>query len=419
MRDQTLTRALQNAEKRFRPVIWSEARNLASRIFKKIRDASFFAVDHPKGFFAACLVAVLFLAFTGSIEAAETASRSVHIHDITSVEGVRNNSLIGYGMVVGLNSTGDRRQTLFSTQTLHNVLQRMGVQIDASQVQVYNVAAVLVTAVLPPFARPGTTIDVNVSSVGDAKSLEGGLLILTALHGADGQVYASAQGPVVLGGYTAGGRGNSLQINHPTAGRVPGGGIVEKDTSVNLGQMHTVSWLLRDSDFSDAVAVAAAINSGLGRKCAEAVDGRRVEVSVENPTAENVSHLIAQVENLNVTLHPRAKVVVNERNGTVVMGSEVTLGACSILHGNLAIDISTQYQVSQPEALSQGQTAVVPQTTVRTQDSPLRRIELPSGATVDDLIAGLQNIGATAHDMVAILEAVKAAGALEAELEVI
>jgi flagellar P-ring protein precursor FlgI len=349
----------------------------------------------------------------------ETSGREVRLGDVATVEGIRDNLLIGYGMVVGLNGTGDRQQTVFSVQMLSNLLLKMGVQFNPSAVVVKNVAAVFATATLPPFAHPGTQIDVTVSSIGDAKSLEGGFLLLTTLHGPDGQVYATAQGPVTNGGYTAGGRGNSVQVNHPTSGRIPAGGIIERDASVDLSRMSKLSLLLREPDFSTATEVARAIDRELGKGTARAIDSRRIDLRVPEPRAEVVANLLAKVENLMVAIHPQAKVIVNERTGTIVMGQEVSLGACSILHGNLSVVITTELQVSQPLPLSQGQTQVVPQTTVRVAESPVRRIELREGATVDDLINGLQAIGATPRDIVAILEAIRAAGALQAELEVL
>jgi len=347
--------------------------------------------------------------------------RPVRIQDIATVEGVRENSLIGYGMVVGLNNTGDRQQTLFPAQTLVNILRKMGVQLSGTltSMQVRNIAAVFITATLPPFSSPGTRIDVDVSSVGDAKSLEGGILLLSPLYGADGQTYGTAQGSVVLGGYTAGTRANSVQVNHPTSGRVPGGGLVERDTSVDLAKLTHVALLLRNYDFATSQKVAEVINGRFGENLARAVDGRRIEIRLPDTSRENVSRVLAQIEVLTVGVQEAAKVVVNERTGTIVMGQHVSLSACSILHGNLAIEITTQYQVSQPEPLSQGQTVVVPQTTVRAKESAANRVELREGATVQELISGLQGIGATARDIVAILEAIQAAGALQAELEVI
>ncbi len=349
----------------------------------------------------------------------EEPGRQVRLGDVSTVEGVRDNLLIGYGMVVGLHGTGDSQQTVFSVQTLANLLQKMGVQFAASAVVVKNVAGVFVTATLPPFARPGTPVDVTVSSVGDAKSLDGGILLFTTLHGPDGQMWATAQGPLVNGGYSAGGKGNSVQVNHPTTSRIPSGGIVERDAAMDLSHLTHLSLLLRDPDFQTATDAAAAIVTELGPGSARAVDSRRIEIRVPAPDPAVVSALLAKVQNLTVAIHPLAKVVVNERTGTIVMGQAVTLGACSILHGNLSVVITTQFQVSQPLPNSQGQTMVVPQVTVKATETPARRIELREGASVDDLINGLQAIGATPRDIVGILEAVRAVGALQAELEII
>jgi len=369
--------------------------------------------------FRFCVLGLLTLLLPTALPGKETPPRRVRLGDVTSVEGVRDNLLIGYGLVVGLNGTGDRQQTVFSVQTLSNLLQKMGIQFTASAVVVKNVAAVFVTATLPPFARPGTSLDITASSIGDAKSLDGGVLLFTTLHGPDGQIYATAQGPLVNGGYSAGGRGNSVQINHPTTSRIPGGGIVERDAAFDLSHLNQISLLLRDPDFRTATEAAAAIEHELGKGSARAVDSRRIEIRVSTPGSDIASDLLAKVENLTVEIHSQAKVVVNERTGTIVMGQQVSLGACSVLHGNLSVVITTQFQVSQPLPNSQGQTQVVPQTTVKATESPARRIELPEGASVDDLINGLEAIGATPRDVVAILEAIRAVGALQADLEII
>jgi len=350
---------------------------------------------------------------------AEDMISKVLIRDITSVEGVRENPILGYGVVVGLKNTGDKQQTLFTNQTLANILQRMGVQTSPGALIVKNVAAVFVTAVLPPFARPGTHLDVTVASAGDARSLEGGMLLLTPLYGADGQVYATAQGSLVLGGYSEGGGSNAKQVNHPTAGRVPGGGLVERDSSLDLRNLEKVSLLLNDPNFQGAEAVASAIDQEFAKPIASVVDSRRVEVRLADSESKDIPALLARVENLNVAVHHRARVVVNERTGTIVMGKDVHLGAVSILHGNLTIAVATEFAVSQPNPLSQGKTEVVPEKTIKAEESPARRIELQEGATVEQLVNGLQKIGATARDVIAILEAIKAAGALEADLEVI
>jgi flagellar P-ring protein precursor FlgI len=365
------------------------------------------------------LVALAVLSLLPRASAVDETVKKVFIRDVTSVEGVRENPVLGYGMVVGLKGTGDRQQTIFSTQTLANMLQRMGMQIPAGTIKVNNVAAVFVTSTLPPFSRPGTHLDVTVASVGDAKSLEGGLLLLTPLYGADGRIYAEAQGAVTLGGYSAGGAANAKQLNHPTVARIPEGGLVERDTSIDLRQLAKLSLLLSDPNYSTAEGVANAINLDFGRQVASAIDGRRVELDAAMAGAPSLPALLARIENLTVEVHRRAKVVVNERTGTVVMGKDVRLGGVSILHGSLSIEIATQLAVSQPGPLSAGQTEVVPQTTVRADEAPARRVELTEGASVEQLVNGLQKIGATARDVIAILQAIKAAGALEADLEVI
>jgi len=368
------------------------------------------------------VAAVLALTATLSLLADTTKPvvRQVRLRDISTVEGVRDNMLVGYGLVVGLKRSGDSQQTQFSTQTLANILQRMGVQIPVASVQIRNVASVFVTATLPPFARPGTRIDITVSSIGDAKSLEGGLLLLTPLRAGDGQTYAAAQGPLVLAGYTAGAHGNTTTLNHPTVGRVPDGAIVERDTSVDLSHLTRIAMLLRDPDFSVARDAAVAINREFGRSVAHAVDGSRVEVDGSGIMPDGISSLLARLGDVTVAVPSIGRVVINERTGTVVLGSQVSLGACSILQGSLAVDITTTYAVSQPAPFSRnGETVVVPETTVQAKEPPAQTVSLKEGATVEDLIRGLQAIGATSRDIVAILQAIKAAGALQAELEVI
>ena len=352
--------------------------------------------------------------------AAVDAQSGAQIKDITTIEGVRENPLIGYGVVVGLTRTGDSQQTVFSTQTLSNLLRTMGVQVAPTAIIVNNIAAVFVTASLPPFARPGMKIDVTVAATGDAKSLSGGLLLMTPLKAADGNVYAVAQGPLTLGGYSAGANGNAKIVNHLNVGRVPEGAIVERDTAVDLASMTHLSLLLRDPDFEAARDIAAAINKELGREVARAVDSRRVDVIGITPTVGAVPDLMARIGDLAIRMRPPAKVVVNERTGTVVMGGAVTLSSCSILHGNLAIEVTTQFQVSQPNPLSSGgQTVVVPQTQVQASEAPAQLLQLKEGATVEELVRGLQTLGATARDIVSILQAIKAAGALQADLEVL
>jgi flagellar P-ring protein precursor FlgI len=353
--------------------------------------------------------------------APEAVEHRVLIRDVASVEGVRDNSLIGYGLVVGLKGTGDKQQTYFTIQTLASILARMGVEIPPSvvqtTVQVKNVAAVFVTATLPPFSRPGMQLDVTVSSVGDARSLEGGMLLLTPLYAADGQVYGAAQGPLAVGGYATGSSANSKTVNHPTVGRVPNGAIVERDSSIDLTKLPSLSLLLNESSFTTAEEMASVINQALGSGQATVVDGRQVKIQT-SPGA-SVTALMARIENLEIRVRRKAKVVVNERTGTVVLGKDVRLGAVSILHGSFSVEVTTTYSVSQPNPLGGGQTEVVPQTKLSAGDAPTRNVALEEGASVEQLVTRLQSIGASARDVVSILQAIKAAGALEADLVVI
>ena len=339
------------------------------------------------------------------------------VKDISSIEGIRDNQLVGYGLIVGLQGTGDSQQTTFPTQTLAAVLLRMGVSVPASSIRVQNLAAVFVSATLPPFAKPGTKLDITASSAGDAKSLEGGLLLMTPLYGTDGKIYAQAQGALVVGGYSVSVNGNTRQLNHPTTARIPYGAIVERGIPLDLTGHDRFSILLNDADFHSAQAMAETINHQLGRSLARAVDSRRVDLMVQGN--EDIPLLLSQVEAVEVPLFPRAKVIVNERTGTVVIGGKVTLQPVSILHGGLAINVVTDFNVSQPAPFSRGETQVTPTTQVQAQDKPVSRIELRQGATVDDLVRNLQTIGASARDVISILQAMKSAGALEAEIEVL
>jgi flagellar P-ring protein FlgI len=371
---------------------------------------------------ARSLAASLLLALlsTGAASAAESHAKLARVKDVATIEGIRDNQLIGYGIVVGLHGTGDSSQTVFPVQTLISTLQRMGVTLPqssgSSSMRVQNMAAVFVAGTLAPFSRPGSKLDITVSSAGDARTLEGGLLLMTPLYGPDGQIYAQAQGPLVIGGYSAGANGNSRQVNHPTTGRIPSGAIVERPVPFDLKQMHGFSLLLNDADFRTAEGMATAINRDLARPLAHVIDSRRIELAIGS--SEDVPEVLSRVEAVNVQVYPRAKVVVNERTGTVVIGGDVRLQPVSILHGGLAVNVVSEFEVSQPNPLAGGRTEVVQQTTVQAQDRPVNRIELKQGATVDDLVRSLQLIGASARDVISILQAMKSAGALEAELEV-
>jgi flagellar P-ring protein precursor FlgI len=353
----------------------------------------------------------------------EARIQKARIKDVATIEGIRDNQLVGYGLVVGLHGTGDSSQTVFPAQTLISALERMGVTVpqtgtnSATNMQVKNMAGVFVVATLPPFSRPGFKMDITVSSAGDARSLEGGILLMTPLYGPDGQVYAQAQGALVLGGYIATGGGSSKQVNHPTTARIPGGALVERPVPFDLKSMHTVSVILNDADFHTAEQMAGAIDQALGAARAHAVDSRRVEIQL-TPN-EDVAELLDRVEAVEVDVYPRARVVVNERTGTVVIGGTVRLQPVSILHGGLSVNVVAETEVSQPNPGSSGTTQVVQQTTVQAQDQPVNRIDLKEGATVEDLVLQLQRTGAGARDVISILQAMKEAGALEADLEVL
>lgn len=354
---------------------------------------------------------------------AQAAAQRTRIKDVASIEGIRDNQLVGYGLVVGLRGTGDSSQTVFPKQTLVSALQRLGITVpqsgsnSAANMQVKNMAAVFVVATLPPFSRPGYKMDVTVSSAGDARSLEGGILVMTPLYGPDGQIYAEAQGSLVLGGYVAASGGNSRQVNHPTTGRIPGGALVERPVQLDLKQLETVGIVLNDADFHTAAFVAAAIDKVLGSARAHAVDSRRVDVTPL--PSEDRAALIDTIEAIEIEVFPRARVVVNERTGTVVIGGTVRLQPVSILHGGLSVNVTSQPLVSQPNPYARGTTQVVEQTTVEAQDKPVNRIDLKQGATVEDLVRELQRTGAGARDVISILQAMKEAGALEADLEVL
>jgi flagellar P-ring protein FlgI len=371
------------------------------------------------------LILPIHVAFAGQSSFAvtpENHTRLARVKDVATVEGVRDNQLIGYGIVVGLHGTGDTSQTVFPIQTLISTLGRMGVTLPQtpggnSPIRVQNMAAVFVSGTLPPFIRPGSKVDVTVSSAGDARTLAGGMLLMTALYGPDGQIYAEAQGPLIIGGYSAGGNGNTVQMNHPTTGRIPSGAIVERGVPFDLKQTHGLALLLNDADFHTAEGVANAINSELSRSVAHAVDSRRITLNIAS--SEDIPEVLARVEAINVQVYPRARVVVNERTGTVVIGGDVCLQPVSILHGGLSVNMVTEFAVSQPNPYGRGDTQVVEQTSVQAHESVVNRIELKSGATVDELVQNLQRIGATARDVISILQAMKEAGALEAELEVL
>jgi flagellar P-ring protein precursor FlgI len=349
-------------------------------------------------------------------------NRQVLVRDITTIAGVRDNPLVGYGLVVGLRGTGDSQQTIFTVQTLANAMQKMGVLIPPSTSVVKNVAAVFITATLPPFARPGERLDITVGSVGDAHSLEGGVLLMSALHGPDGKVYAEAQGSLIMGGYVAGTGTNGKQVNPTNVGSIPGGAIVERDTAVDISGFKTVSLLLRNPDFDTATEIARAVNTAFHKPVASALDSGRVDISVTDASEQSVPLLIARIQDLSISVHTPAKIIINERTGTIVMGGDVKLSPVSVIHGNLSIQVVTSYTPVQPvgggPAGAFAPPVLVPQTTVNVNDGPAQSMRLEEGANVDELVNGLHSIGTSAHDVVSILQAIKAEGGMQAELEV-
>jgi flagellar P-ring protein precursor FlgI len=351
-----------------------------------------------------------------------TPVQAMRIKEVAAVEGVRSNSLTGYGLVVGLDGTGDQTtQMPYTTQSLSNYLQQLGITLPpgSAQLQLKNVAAVIVTAQLPAFAQPGQFIDINVSSVGNSKSLKGGTLITTPLRGVDGEVYALAQGNLVVGGAGASQGGSKVQINHLSAGRIPGGAQVERAVPSSLQDGDSIKLGLTASDFQTARLVAAAINKQLGAGTASALDGRTVKVKA--PVEPNARvNFIAELEELPLEATvPSAKVVINTRTGSIVLNQSVTLGPCAIAHGNLSISISSTPVISQPNALSNGQTVVAEKSSIQIKQDPGILINMPSSPQLADVVRALNALGATPQDLLAILQAIKAAGALNAELEVI
>jgi flagellar P-ring protein FlgI len=345
---------------------------------------------------------------------APAASR---LKELTSIEGVRDNQLMGYGLVVGLAGTGDRRQTLFSAQSLANLLERMGITVPATAIQVKNTAAVMITAVLPPYARPGSRIDCTIAAMGDSSSLQGGVVLMTGLKAPDGQTYAVAQGPLVIGGFAAGGGSNAKVVNHPTVGRIPNGAIIERPSpSPPVGQVMRLQ--LNHSDFTTASRISQAINKRFG-PVAHADDAASVSVAIPAALQKASTEFVAELENLTVEADRTARIVVNERTGTIVMGKEVRIAPVAILQGNLTVEIQTTLNVTQPNALSAGTTQVTPQVNMGVKEEQARNVLLKQGATVEELVRALTSIGSTPRDIIAILQNLKNAGALEADVEVI
>jgi len=341
----------------------------------------------------------------------------VRVKELVDVQGVRENALFGYGLVVGLSGTGDSERVFFTSQSISGMLGRLGIRIDPKEVRVRNVAAVMVTARLPSFARPGTRIDVNVSSMGNARSLAGGVLLISPLTGPDGIVYALAQGPVQAGGFEAHAAGSQIQKNQPTSGSVPGGASIERAVTPDL-EKAPILLGLRRPDFTTSLRIANAINENLKEEAARALDPASIEIKVPAAFKGKVVGLLAQLEALEVDPDQRARIVVSERTGTIVAGQGVRIRAVAVAHGGLQIAVSQQPIVSQPGPFSQGKTVANKAATVDVKESTKTAVALPATTSVDDLVKALNLLGVGPRDLIAVLQAMKAAGAIDADLEV-
>jgi len=347
------------------------------------------------------------------------ASATSRIKDLANVEGVRQNQLIGYGLVVGLNGTGDTLNNIpFTKQSLQAMLERMGVNIRGATIRTGNVAAVMVTGNLPAFATQGTRMDVTVSALGDAKSLQGGTLLVTPLLGADGNVYAVAQGSLAIGGFQAEGAAASITRGVPTNGRIANGAIVEREIEFALNRLPNVRLALRNADFTTAKRIAAAVNDYLGTKTAEPIDPSTVQLSIPRDFKGNVVALLTEIEQLQVEPDIAAKIIIDERSGIIVMGRDVRVATVAVAQGNLTVSISESPQVSQPNPLSRGRTVVTPNTRVGVQEDGKKLALVKDGVSLQQLVDGLNGLGIGPRDLIGILQAIKAAGAIEADIEV-
>ena len=349
----------------------------------------------------------------------------VRIKDIAHVDGVRSNQLVGYGLVVGLDNTGDSQQALFTVESVANMLQEFGIKADATKMRVRNVAAVMLTAELPAFGKPGDKLDVTVSSLGDAKTLQGGTLLQAPLKAANGDVYAVAQGPLSVGGFSTGSGGSSVTKNHTTVARIPRGAMIEKATQTSMTANDTLTFSLDDQDFTTSTRIAKAINKKYGEGSATATDAGTVTVRVRSDQSSQIVSLISDIGELTIQPDATAKIVVDERTGTVAIGGSVQISPIAISHGNLSVEISTDYLISQPPpappkgAVAMAPATVVPQKNVSATEQQASLVTLRGGSTIDGLVQALNALKVTPRDIIAILQAIKEAGALHGELEVL
>jgi flagellar P-ring protein precursor FlgI len=364
-------------------------------------------------------IAAVFLWVLCALLLWQSPVQAARIKDIVDIKGARQNQLVGYGLVVGLFGTGDGKNSVFTSQSLAALLNKMGVTVNPEQLKGNNVAAVMVTADLPAFARVGSQIDVLVSSIGGAESLQGGTLLLTPLRAANGQVYAVAQGPVSTGGFVVKGASAGVAKNFPTVGRVAGGALIERELSVAFNEKHRLCLALRAPDFTTASRVAAAINASVFNEAASTPDGGTVDVIIPPKYLGNVVAFVSMIENLEVTPDVESKVVINERTGTVIMGETVRISTVAIAHGNLSIQISESANVSQPLPFSDGRTVATPLTDVAVQEGRSPIYLMNQGVSIGDVVRALNALGVSPRDLIAIFQALKAAGALQAKLEII
>ncbi len=363
---------------------------------------------------------VFYLTILISVVFITECALAVRLKDLVSIKGIRHNQLIGYGLIVGLNGTGDNKGTGFTTQSLSNMMENMGIHTNKNKMKIKNVAAVMVTSSLPPFARIGNKIDIVLSSVGDAKSLSGGTLMLTHLKGINGQVYAIAQGAVAVGGYGASGdAGGGTTKNHPVVARIAGGATVEKEIGFVLNNKRTLLFSLKNPDFTTACRVSNAINKNTGKETAITLDSSTIQINIPAAMQSKVPNFIANIELLEIQPDTVAKIIVNEKTGTIVVGENVRISTVAVSHGNLSITIKETVKVSQPEPLSKGSTVIVNDTNIDIDEEKKKVILIPQGATIGHLVRALNAIGVTPRDLISIFQSIKALGALQADLEII
>ncbi|OVE80546.1 flagellar biosynthesis protein FlgA [bacterium K02(2017)] len=345
-------------------------------------------------------------------------TKAARIKDITGFKGIRSNHLIGYGLVVGLKGSGDTSSTKFMIRSLGEALARLGIAGDGKKFKVKNVAAVMVTADLPPFSKQGSKLDVTISSIGDAKSLQGGTLLMTPLKAANQEVYAVAQGPISIGGFIIEANDTTIQQNHPTVGRISSGALVEREVDLQLDNLEELNISLNNPDFTTATRITGKINDLLNGNYASAVDSGSVKINIPSSYSDRIVQLISRIETLDVQPDALAKVILNERTGTIVMGNDVKVAPVAVAHGNLTIQVTTEFDISQPNPFSNGETTTVPKTSILADTGEEGSLSIVEGLSIGELVKALNELGVTPRDLIAIIQAIKSAGALQAQIEI-